>query len=286
VIPQASRMNTSCHTSETDEMAKSNRKQFNRRDVLRAVGAGATMLVLPRRLMGQQIAGQKSHLVTIGFDDGFRKSSIRTAEIYEKYRLSACFNVIATADRPDFVLPNEYHRWPVGNFGLWNELQDRGHEIMPHGYRHADLSQVQLSEAKQLILQCLDVFSKKLNGFDPKKAVFNFPYNASTPEIEAWLVGQVKAFRTSGPAVNPLPHRGQSKLTCTSSGPDNIDAHLNGEVDKLLAQPAGWLIYNAHGLDAEGWGPLSASALDKLLARLVEIPSVGILPAGKALSAV
>ena len=60
------------------------------------------------------------------------------------------------------------------------------------------------------------------------------------------------AFRTGGPAINALPHRGQSKLTCTSFGPENIDAHLIGEIDKLLAQPSGWFIYNTHGLDDEG----------------------------------
>jgi hypothetical protein len=93
------------------------------------------------------------------------------------------------------------------------------------------------------------------------------------------------AFRTGGPAINPLPHRGQSKLTCTSSGPGNIDAHLTGEIEKLLSQPSGWLIYNTHGLDDEGWGPLSASVLDGLLARLVAMPHVNVIPAGRALLA-
>ncbi|HJQ80807.1 MAG TPA: hypothetical protein VJ828_12665 [Lacipirellulaceae bacterium] len=69
-----------------------------------------------------------------------------------------------------------------------------------------------------------------------------------------------------------------------SFGPENIDAHLVAEIDKLLARPSGWLIYNTHGLDEEGWGPLSSSVLDRLLARLVAMPHVSILPAGRALS--
>ncbi|HXL57176.1 MAG TPA: hypothetical protein VN958_13010, partial [Chitinophagaceae bacterium] len=97
---------------------------------------------------------------------------------------------------------------------------------------------------------------------------------------------QVKAFRTGGAAVNPLPHKGQSKLTCGSHGPDNIDADLNAEIDKLLALPSGWFIYNTHGLDDEGWGPLSSDFLDKLLERLAAIKTVEIIPAGKALAMV
>ena len=60
----------------------------------------------------------------------------------------------------------------------------RGHEIMPHGYKHANKQSLPFAEAKDLILRCLDVFDKELKGFDRKQAIFNFPYNASTPELE------------------------------------------------------------------------------------------------------
>jgi len=42
----------------------------------------------------------KLHVVNRSFDDGFRRSFIRTAEIYEKYGFSACFNIIASAHFP------------------------------------------------------------------------------------------------------------------------------------------------------------------------------------------
>lgn len=268
-----------------------------RRQVLQAVGIGSTSVLLSLGLTACNSKGEKQgrrtqfedakkHIVTLSFDDGFKKSSLKTAEIYEKYNLSACINVIATAHLNAFDLPNEYHRSPAGDFVLWNELKARGHEIMPHGYKHANLSQMPLSEAQDLISRCFEVFLEELRGFDPKEAIFNFPYNASTPELEAWLSTQVRAFRTGGNAINLLPHRGQIKLTCTSFGPGNIDDHLNDQVERLLSTPSGWLIYNTHGLDDEGWGPMSSVFLEKLLARLMEVKSVAILPAGKALSLV
>ena len=154
---------------------------------------------------------------------------------------------------------------------------------MPHSFKHANLRQIPLPEAKDLILRCLDVFSEELKKFDAKKAVYNFAYNASTPALETWLLTQVRAFRTGGGAINPLPRKGRLKLTCTSFGPENCEQAIDREIANLLAQETGWLIFNTHGLDDEGWGPIKATYLDRLLGKLVALESVDVLPAGRAL---
>jgi hypothetical protein len=69
---------------------------------------------------------------------------------------------------------------------------------------------------------CLDVFANELDGFDARRAVFAFPYNASTPELEAWLPEDVRAFRTAGDPIMPLPRPGQTKVLCTGSGPEAL----------------------------------------------------------------
>ncbi len=254
----------------------------SRRDFLLTTGAVAISLAIPNAASSDESPKKKRHIVTLSFDDGFKKSSIKTAEIYEKHKLSACINVVASAHMKEFR-PPDYPTVTRGDFGLWNELQARGHEIMPHTYKHANLQQLPLSESQDLIRRCLDVFSKELKDFDSKQAVYNFAYNASTPELEEWLAAQVRAFRTGGGAINPLPHKGQVKLTCTSFGPGNCEAAIDREIEKLLRQDSGWLIFNTHGLDDEGWGPIRGTYLDSLLDRLVEIESVDILPAGRAL---
>ena len=253
-----------------------------RRDFMKATGAMAASLALSSTGLAAESARRKRHIVTLSFDDGFKKSSIKTAEIYEKHSLSACINVVASAHMKEFR-PPDYPTVQRADFGLWNELRARGHEVMPHSYKHANLRPLPLEEAKGLILRCLDVFAKELKGFDPKKAIYSFAYNASTPELEAWLATQVRAFRTGGGAINPWPHKGQAKLTCTSFGPGNCEHAIDREIEKLLAREAGWLIFNTHGLDDEGWGPLRATYLDSLLGRLSAIESVDVLPAGRAL---
>lgn len=257
--------------------------KHTRREFLATAGAAGAACVLSGVSLAAEKQPTKKHIVTLSFDDGFRKSSVKTAEIYEKYKLSSCINVVASAHMKDFR-PPDYPDVPRADFGLWNDLQARGHEIMPHGYKHANKRNLPLAEAKDLILRCLDVFDKELKGFDAKQAVFNFPYNASTPELEKWLPTQVRAFRTGGEAINPLPHKGQVKLTCTSFGPGNCEAAIDREIDRLLGKETGWLIFNTHGLDDEGWGPIRASYLERLLEKLLAIETVGILPAGKALA--
>jgi peptidoglycan/xylan/chitin deacetylase (PgdA/CDA1 family) len=222
--------------------------------------------------------------ITISWDDGFKKSFSKTADIFERFNLRAEFNIVATANLPENALPDDMkpgHRWGAtnayGDFGLWNELQARGHVIQPHGYKHANKAQLPFDEARGLILKCFDIFSKHLNGFDPAQTIFAFPYNASTPELEAWLPGAAGAFRTSGPAINALPTAQTVKLT--TSGAEEAEPLLDQCLEELLAQPDGWLIYNAHGLDSEGWGPLRSEYLVHTLEKLSAIADLKILPA-------
>ncbi len=226
------------------------------------------------------------HIISLSFDDGFESSNLRIAEIYERFGLAACFNVLAFEEVDGEKVNDRYHNWPKGNFKLWNELQGRGHEIMPHGLIHHNLANMPLADAQRSITRCLDVFEQELEGFQRKESVYNFAYNASTPEIEAWLPGIVRAFRTGGDGMNPLPYPGLARLTTSAYGPENCEWHLDEQIDRLLAQPSGWLIYNTHGLDEEGWGPVRAVYLEQLLEKLSSLEQVAILPVGKALSTV
>src|SRR5437870_1705489 len=69
--------------------------------------------------------------VGIIFDDGFARSTLATAAIFEQYKLSAVFAVLAD---PSSFVPG------CGDWTMWNDLPRRGHIIHPHGQTHAKLS--------------------------------------------------------------------------------------------------------------------------------------------------
>ena len=73
----------------------------------------------------------------------------------------------------------------------------------------------------------------------------------------------------------------QSRLGCWSYGPDMCDNNIESEVNEFLSENGGWLILNLHGLDDEGWGPVSSKYLDILLKRLVDIKNLALLPTGE-----
>ncbi|RQH13006.1 hypothetical protein D5R40_34665, partial [Okeania hirsuta] len=66
--------------------------------------------------------------------------------------------------------------------------------------------------------------------------------------------------------------------------PKNIDSWVKKQVNRFLKSDGGWLILNVHGLDDEGWGPMSTTFLRKLLKRLTKVETLEILPTGYVLN--
>ncbi|MEK7766236.1 MAG: polysaccharide deacetylase family protein, partial [bacterium] len=209
----------------------------------------------------------KTHWLTLSFDDGFATSFRLAADIAEEFGVKANLNIIASGCEPGFVPADEYHNSPVGGWDLWNELAARGHEIGMHSWDHANHAKEPLETVLQKIDRCLEAFERNLKGFKRSEAVYYFPYNSSTPAVEAYLSSQVRAYRTGGTGFNEPPSAASRRLHCTAHGPGNCEAHLDGCVERWLKSPGGWLIYNTHGYDAEGWGPITPDYNRKLYAR-------------------
>lgn len=260
------------------------RRNFIKTTTLGALAMGAAGWIKP----------PKTHILTLSFDDGFKKSFYRIAEIHEEYGLKACLNIIATGHRKNF---NTEPKWIpqeiLGDFHDWNTLKSRGHEVMPHTWKHLNLTEIPEKEAKKNIEKCLRYFEKHLADYRSSEAVYNFAYNASTPELDAFALQQVRAVRTGGWLVlrdtklNLIPTTPKpGALGCWGHGPDFCDDYVEMEVNEFLAGPGGWLILNLHGLDEEGWGPVRTSYLDGLLKRLSSISYLDVLPTGEVLKRV
>jgi peptidoglycan/xylan/chitin deacetylase (PgdA/CDA1 family) len=234
----------------------------------------------------------KTHIISFSFDDGFKKSFYRVSEIHENYGLKACLNVIASAHFPNFeaidkwILPEL-----MGHLDDWNALVDRGHEVMPHTWEHLNLTNISESKAKKNIDKCLDFFAENLHGYNDQAAVYNYAYNASNDDLDKHLLQRIRAIRTGGWIVlkdtqsndMPMPNK-KFRLGCQMHfQPNNCDHWVEKEIEKFLESEGGWLIVNLHGLDEEGWAPVSTSYYDGLLNRLMKVPHLSIKAVGDAL---
>lgn len=221
--------------------------------------------------------------LSLDFDDGFLRSCRKVADIFEGHGLRAAFNVLAD---PDGFLDDApgYPDHGRGRFDDWNALQTRGHNINPHGWDHHDLSQMPHDEAVAKLERCLNAFAQGLQGFDAKRCLYAFAYDRSTPALEAWLTERCLGVRAHGAPYNVIPAPGVRKVSTAGWGPDDVEAALERGFEKFLHQPEGWMLCGLHGLDGEGWGPISGAWLDGILGRLKKEKDLTLAPGSTVLA--
>lgn len=214
-----------------------NRRNFLETSALFAAGVG----------MERFLVQHKTHILSLSFDDGFKKSFYKIAAIHEEYGLKAGLNVIAMGHEKGFVHDKFISQDLLGNFDDWNKLKSRGHEIMPHSWDHKNLTQISLPEAKENLDKCFVYFENNLMGYKPKKAIYNFAYNASNETLDEHALQWVRAIRTGGWLVlqdtkyNAIPQKKvhKWKLGCWSYGPGLCDHQVEAEVQEFLARERG-----------------------------------------------
>lgn len=230
---------------------------------------------------------KETHTITFSFDDGFRKSFLKAAEIHEEFGSHGCFNVIASGHLPEFQAVDQWIQPELmGDFDDWNDLISRGHEVMPHSWKHLNLARQPLEEAKELIIKCTDYFEQHLDGFKTEDAVFNFPFNSSNDELDAFCLSHMRAVRTrSETPYNVIAKTNEPvRLGCGFHGPDLIDDWMERTINDFLDGDGGWIVLNMHGFDDEGWGPISTTYYRSLLNRLSKLSHVAVKSVGEVLA--
>ena len=88
----------------------------------------------------------------------------------------------------------------------------------------------------------------------------------------------------SSAATLILPRLGVAGELVPSKKTHLVTLSFDDGFKKSFTRIAEMLVFNTHGLDDEGWGPIRASYLEGLLERLLAIDTVEILPSGRALA--
>ena len=192
------------------------------------------------------------------FDDGFRRSTLATAALFEEFQLPAVFAVIAN--------PGDWaSHIPKGDFAMWNELQQRGHIIQPHGFTHAKLDELPHEEAVDQLTRCLAMFEEKLDGFTAHRAIHMYAYNSSTPRLNEWLLPRAHAVRQGGGGMMSQRQFDSRLWHSDAFGPDDPGAKLLHLLDRVRRKRPPVFLHTLHGLDGEGWGAISVQSLRRVL---------------------
>jgi len=220
--------------------------------------------------------------VSLCFDDGFRRTAQKVLRIFGQRGLAASFAVLAA---PELASDPAIRAAPIADWGFWRDAVAAGHTVEPHGYDHAHLGRMPADAAIASLERTLDCFAREIDGFRPADAVFHAPYLAAPPDIVEWIGARMLGVRIGGEAegLNDLQRvRRGGRIQCVTYGPDGVDASVEARLDRFLAHRSGWLVLVLHGLDDEGWGPLSSSALEAVLDRLLAA-GVAIEPPARVL---
>lgn len=208
--------------------------------------------------------------ITLSWDDGLQESSRKILDMFNRYNLKAEFNVVA-----NYTLTNRNGVFP--DFEFWSDVMRQGHIVQPHGYEHNNFTQMPYDQAISEIEKSIEIFSNYLYGFSMKDMIYTLPFNASNKALEEYFYTNNIRFRTHGSYINNLPTKNTLKLT--TNGGQNAEELFDIYLSELYKVKEGWLFYNVHGLDGEGFGPMRASFVEEKLKEILDRDDIELLPA-------
>ncbi|MFC3077751.1 polysaccharide deacetylase family protein [Phenylobacterium terrae] len=222
-----------------------------------------------------------SRIVSFCFDDGFRASAETVWRLFAARDLSATFCVLAA---PELAKDPFIRGAAIADWGFWREAQAAGHEVAPHGWAHERLGELPVPAACESLDRTLEAFVRELPDFELGQAIFHLPYlTAPTPVVQhlsSKVLGVRRKLHQQG-LNRAFGHPRGASIDCVTF-PDPADERLQARIGRFLGHEAGWLVLVLHGLDGEGWGPVSSDTLAAILDRLTA-SGVRVAPAGQVL---
>ncbi|HJV84104.1 MAG TPA: polysaccharide deacetylase family protein [Noviherbaspirillum sp.] len=187
----------------------------------------------------------KTAAASYTFDDGY-PSSATIARIFEEHGVRATFYIVAnTAD---------YAGW-----SLWKDLAAKGHEIGNHSMTHrVDMSDptvsdqtlnTEIKDSRSVIAQNTGIFPR----------TFAFPWHAYTPH--AMSIAEQNHYFVRKVAIDDPTYRwvffDQDHTPTLAEALKNANDTLS-EVVSI----GGWMVAGGHGVDGDGWSPVTSQFLE------------------------
>ncbi|OWW20630.1 polysaccharide deacetylase family protein [Noviherbaspirillum denitrificans] len=188
--------------------------------------------------------GDKSAAASYTFDDGY-PSSTTVAGIFESFGYRATF----------FIIPGA-----IGDteWGTWKDLAARGHEIGNHSMTHTiDMGDPSVSDAtlQTEINAAQDRIAQNL-GIKPLS--FAFPWHSYTARALSVAESRHYSVRkmSNGESNYQFAFFDQDHDASLSAALSTVNDQLRFVVDN-----GGWFVAGGHGVDGDGWSPVTSQFL-------------------------
>lgn len=157
----------------------------------KARGPGAVPQVRVARFSGDRAAA-----ISYTFDDGLRDQFTLAVPMLNEVGFKGTFFVIpgSIAETPDLAVQKQNEKRSWGSIS-WPELKamsDQGHEIASHTWSHPNLTKLTPGEVDNEFSKASEAIRTHI-GYLP--VTLAFPFNASTPEVQAAALKHHIAFR-------------------------------------------------------------------------------------------
>jgi peptidoglycan/xylan/chitin deacetylase (PgdA/CDA1 family) len=203
--------------------------------------------------------------VSFCFDDGFRASADSISRIFSNRGVAACFCVLAA---PELAADPFIRGARIADWAYWREAIATGHEVAPHGYAHEHLGKISVESAQASVRRTLDAFASELPGFDARQSLYHLAYLAAPAPIVEWIgertLGARMALGNAGRNAPAEWSRGKP-VDCLTFGPPDAQSRARERIARFVRDEDGWLVLVFHGLDGEGWGAVTSTALEQML---------------------
>jgi peptidoglycan/xylan/chitin deacetylase (PgdA/CDA1 family) len=190
--------------------------------------------------------GDKQAAASYTFDDGYQ-TSFDIARMFENLNLRASFYIVAGS-----VQNEEWEKWKA--------LAEKGHEIGTHSMTHTlDLGDparteeqltVEITQAQSLIAQ--------RTGIKPK--VFAFPWHSYSARSRSIALQTHMAIRAPGPDDTDYTLSFFDQDQDHYPDPTQTLTIVNEQLRASVVN-GGWFVAAGHGLDGNGWSPVTTQLL-------------------------
>lgn len=220
--------------------------------------------------------------VSFCFDDGFARSAQTIRKVFEDRGAAACFAVLT---EPEHSVDPNMAGVPIADWSFWQDTAAAGHEIGLHGRAHEHLGKLRFDEARASIDAAVDAFDRYAPSQPASEPVFHLPYLSAPDDVIEYVRQRYGTVRMGSAAGQNTAAAvvATSRLNCLTFGPVNVDQRLRDCLETHVAAGSEWLVVVLHGLDDEGWGPISLDGLTNCLDYLLTA-GVEIIPPGQQLA--